>query len=469
MVIKSVFQKIKKRWSCRGGYSDFLKIAFPLIISTGAWAIQSFINRFFLAWHSKEAFAASLPAGVLNFSILSIFIGTISYVDVFVSQYYGKKEYKSIGPSVWQSFYLAFIGVFILLLISFFSENIFTFIGHAPAIIVEEVKYFKVLCYGAFPALASAALSGFYAGRGKTKVILLVNIIGITVTVIFDYLLIFGKAGFPELGITGAALATIIGAAVTFAIFTVLIVSKKNSKIYNTRKIVPDLSFIKRLVKFGFPNGVQFFFDMSGFTFFVLVIGTIGELELSASNIALNINYLLFMPLVGCGITTSILVGQFLGRNKASLAERSVYTALHIVYVYVAFVVLAFILIPNFFIYPFSKGAEAQIIEQIRPMVINLLRFVALYSIFDPMNIIFASAIKGAGDTAFVMKLLITLSVFAAAIPIYFVVIVLKLGVYAGWSIIVFYAIALALSFYLRYKTYKWKKMRVIEMQIIDG
>jgi MATE family multidrug resistance protein len=84
------------------------------------------------------------------------------------------------------------------------------------------------------------------------------------------------------------------------------------------------------------------------------------------------------------------------------------------------------------------------------------------------MNIIFASAIKGAGDTAFVMKLLITLSVFAAAVPIYLIVIVFKLGVYAGWSIIVFYAIALAVSFYLRYKTYKWKKMRVIEMQIID-
>jgi MATE family multidrug resistance protein len=85
------------------------------------------------------------------------------------------------------------------------------------------------------------------------------------------------------------------------------------------------------------------------------------------------------------------------------------------------------------------------------------------------MNVIFASAIKGAGDTAFVMKLLITLSVFVAGIPIYVSVIILKQGVYIGWSIMVFYAIALALSFYLRYKTYKWKSMRVIEMQITEG
>ncbi|MDR1194912.1 MAG: MATE family efflux transporter [Endomicrobium sp.] len=469
MKIKKLFLKFKKRWKCRGGYSDFLKIAFPLIISTGAWAAQNFINRFFLAWHSKEAFAASLPAGVLNFSIMSIFVGTITYVDVFVSQYYGKKEYRSIGPSVWQSFYLAFVGAFLLLFISFFSENIFAFIGHVPAIAAEEIKYFRVLCYGALPSLAASALSGFYAGRGKTKTVLIINVAGILVNVVFDYFLIFGKAGLPELGITGAALATIIGSITMFVLFAFLVTSQKNNKTYNTRKFTPDFKFIKRLLKFGFPNGVQFFFDMSGFTFFVLIIGTVGELELSASNIALNINQLAFMPLIGCGITTSILVGQFLGRNKASLAERSVYTALHIIYFYVAFMVLSFILIPNLFIYPFSKGAESEIIEQIRPMTVNLLRFVALYSVFDPMNIIFASAIKGAGDTAFVMKLLIILSVFAAAIPIYIAVITFKLGVYAGWSIMVFYAIALALSFYLRYKTYKWKKMRVIEMQVIEG
>ena len=469
MSISLLRKKFIKRWKCTGGYGDFLRIAFPLIISTGAWALQHFINRFFLAWHSKDAFAASLPAGVLNFSILSIFIGTISYVDVFVSQYYGKKEYRSIGPSVWQSFYLAFVGALILLIISFFSENIFNFIGHAPSIIPEEIKYFRVLCYGAFPALAAAALSAFYAGRGKTKTILIVNIIGIAVNIVLDYFLIFGKAGFPELGITGAAIATISGSVTMFILFALLITSKNNNRTYNTRKIKPDFSFIKRLLKFGFPNGVQFFFDMSGFTFFVLVIGTIGEYELSASNIALNINHLIFMPLLGCGITTSILVGQFLGKNKASLAERSVYTALHIVYFYVLFIVLAFVLIPNFFIYPFSKGAEAEIIEQIRPMVINLLRFVALYSVFDPINIIFSSAIKGAGDTAYVMKILITLSVFAAAVPIYTAVIVFGAGVYLGWSIMVIYSLILALSFYLRYKTYKWKNMRVIEMNIIDG
>ncbi len=464
-----LFKFIKRKWSAKAGYLEFLKIAFPLIISTGAWSIQSFVNRFFLAWHSQDAFAASLPAGTLNFSIMSIFVGTLTYIDVFVSQYYGRKQYRFIGPSIWQSFYLAFLGAFALLSVSFFSQNIFDFIGHAPSVAKEESDYFRVLCYGAFPSLAASALSGFYAGRGKTKVVLLVNIIGITVNVVFDYLLIFGKCGFPEMGIKGAAFASIFGAFTMLIIFIVKILSKNNKRIYNTKIAKPDFSFLKRLIKFGFPNGVQFFFDMSGFTFFILIIGTLGTLELSATNIAMNINYLAFMPLVGCGITTSILVGQYLGRNKASIAQFSVQTSLHIVYAYITLVILAYIFIPNVFIYPFSKGSEAEIIEQIRPIAINLLRFVALYSLFDPLNIVFASAIKGAGDTAFVMKLLIITSVFVLAIPMYLITSVFKMGLYAGWCVMLVYAVVLATSFYLRYKTGKWKKMRVIEMDIVDG
>lgn len=465
----SILNYFVKKWKAPGGYLEFLKIAFPLIISTGAIAIQSFIARFFLAWHSQEAFAASLPAGTLNYSIMSIFIGTLTYVDVFISQYYGKKDYKAIGPAVWQSFHLSFLGALILLVISFFSNEIFSFIGHAPEIAAEEAKYFQILCYSALPAFATAALSGFYAGRGKTKVVLYVNIIAILVNILFDYLLIFGNFGFPELGIKGAAVASIIASSTSMLLFILLITSKKNNKIYKTRTLKPDFAFIKRLIKFGFPNGVQFFFDMSGFTFFILIIGTLGTIELSATNIALNINHLTFMPLVGCGITTSILVGQYLGRNKASISQMCVQTAMHLVYAYVTIIILAYIFIPELFIYPFTKGDEGLIIEKIKPIAINLLRFVALYSIFDPLNIIFSSAIKGAGDTAYVMKLLIISSIFILVIPMYFIISKFQLGLYVGWSVMVVYATILALAFYLRYKTNKWKKMRVIEMNIIDG
>jgi MATE family multidrug resistance protein len=465
IIYSMIFKYITRRWRAKAGYFEFLSIALPLIISTGAWAFQNFIDSFFLAWYWHDSYAAAFPAGLLNSSIVFIFQGTVAYIDVFVSQYNGKKEYKSIGPAIWQAVYFAILSSVIIFFFTFFSSNIFNFIGHSKDIIQEEIKYFNILCYGSFFYLGSSTLSGFYAGREKTKIVPLVNLIGIFVNIILDYLLIFGHFGFPELGIEGAALSTIIGFGVVFIVFLILILSKKNSSKFNTRRLKPNFKFLKRFIRFGFPSGVHMSLDLSAVTFFSLIVGTLGKLELSATNIVMNIYNLAYMPLVGMGITTSIMTGNYLGRNKASMAQKNVITASQIVFTFTIFIFLIFLLVPNLLIKPFAKGSELLIIEQIRPTIIILFRFIAAFSLFESLSIIFSSAIKGAGDTKFVMKLLIIIFT-TASIAMY---IAKKcFGLYGCWSILVIYGIILNASCYLRYKSGKWKKMRVIEMKVID-
>ncbi|MDR0800754.1 MAG: MATE family efflux transporter [Endomicrobium sp.] len=466
MLNTKIFNLIKKRWYATAGYSEFFKIAFPLIVSIGGWALQTFMDRLFLSHYSSAAYAAAVPAGLLNCSIMDIFIGTVSYIDIFISQYNGKKEFKLIGPSVWQSIYLSLFSSFIILAISFFSENIFNFIGHSQDVIYEEIKYFRVLCYGAFPYLAGSAMAGFYSGRGKTKIILIVNLVSIIANTILDYLLIFGKFGFPELGIEGAAIATIISSIIMFAMFLLFITSKKNDALFDTRKAKLDFKFIKHLIKFGFPNGIHFFFDIFIFAFFTLAVGTLGKLELLATSITMNIYNLFYMPISGCGVTTAIMVGNYLGKNKTRIAQASVQTALHVTFVYVFLMVFLYIFVPDILIYPFSKDSEYLNTEQIRPTIIILLRFITVFAFFESASIIYSSAIKGAGDTSFVMKLLITLFI-VTAIPMCLLV-VFKAGLYACWSVLVIYGIMLMVFSYLRYKTNKWKHMRVIETNITD-
>jgi MATE family multidrug resistance protein len=461
-----IFKYITRRWRAKAGYFEFLSIALPLIISIGAWAFQNFVDRFFLAWYSQDAYAAAFPAGLLNTSILFIFLGTVSYIDVFVSQYNGKQEYKSIGPAIWQAIYFAVLSSIIIFFFTLFSSDIFNSIGHSKDIIQEETKYFNVLCYGSFFCLVSSAFGGFYAGREKTKTVLLVNLIGIFVNIILDYLLIFGNFGFPELGIEGAALATIIGYAVVSTVFLLLVISKKNSIKFNTRQLKPNFNFLKRFIRFGLPSGIHMFLDISVFTLFSIIVGTLGKLELSSSNIVMNTYNLAYMPLVGFGVTTSIMTGNYLGRNKASMAQKSVITASQIVFIFIIFTFLMFLLIPNLLIKPFANGSEGLIIEQIRPTIIILFRFIAVFSLFESLSIIFSSAIKGAGDTKFVMKLLIILFT-TSSIAMY--IATKYIGLYGCWSILVIYGIILNASCYLRYKSGKWKKMRVIEMKVIDG
>src|SRR4030042_1451137 len=114
---------ITARFKNEGGYVDILTIAIPLIFTTGSWALQNFIDRMFLNWYSKEAMAASTPAGSLNFTLVSLFLGTVSYVSTFVAQYYGSDQNKMVGHVLWQALYISAIsGIFIFFFFSFFSS-----------------------------------------------------------------------------------------------------------------------------------------------------------------------------------------------------------------------------------------------------------------------------------------------------------------------------------------------------------
>jgi MATE family multidrug resistance protein len=451
-----------------GGIKEFLKTAIPVIVSSYVVAIQVFTDRVFLSMYSQVSYAASIPAGLSNSTLEYLFLFTVAYVDVFIAQYYGKKNYRSIGPAVWQSIYLAIAAAIIILAIVPFSEKIFMGVGHAKIIALEEVKYFKMLCYGAFFPIAAMAFSGFYSGRGKAYVTLLVSIFGVVVNIILDYCLIFGKGSFPELGITGAALASNISYALMFFIYLFLAISKKNSSIYNTRNIKFDINIFKRFLKFGLPNGITIFFDMMEVAIFMLIIGTLGFLELTASNIAFSLYHIIVMPIIGAGVATSIMVGNYLGQNKASIAEKSVSTALRSIYTYAIVVAIFSFLFSKQLIAPFLTNSQIPL-EKLIPISVNLFRILAVYIIFDAGSTIFQSAIKGAGDTAFVMKIFVVLSIILVIIPAYLIINVFKLGVYAAWLLTMDYAIALFVIFYFRYKSGKWKQMRVIDMKVIDG
>jgi MATE family multidrug resistance protein len=207
---------VTNRWASTGGYREVLVIAVPLILSTSAWSVQHFVDRMFLSWYSPETLAASMPAGILFFTLMSLFIGTASYVSTFVAQYYGAERYQRIGPALWQGIYISLLGGLLLLCLIPFAQPIFGLVGHDPAVQHHEVVYFRILCIGGFPVIASAAISGFFAGRGRPWPVMWVNTLSTAVNLIMDYALIFGAWGFPELGIKGAGIATVLAGCSPF-------------------------------------------------------------------------------------------------------------------------------------------------------------------------------------------------------------------------------------------------------------
>jgi MATE family multidrug resistance protein len=234
--------------------------------------------------------------------------------------------------------------------------------------------------------IGSYALSGFFSGRGKTWPVMWVNAATTVVNLVLDYALIFGHWGFPELGIRGAAIATVAAGIFSLFMFFALLFSGGKDSIYHTKK------------------GWRFEKDLfGGFTGFVLVVGRLGTASLAATNIAFNINTLAFMPMIGCGIAISVLVGQYLGAQKPDIAQTAVYSGFHLTFIYMASIAAAFVLAPDIFVAPFAHQADPKGFAEIYAYSVILLRFVAIYCLFDTMNIIFCSAIKGAGDTRYVI------------------------------------------------------------------
>lgn len=453
-----------RRWREDGGYRQVLSIAFPLILSTGAWSIQHFVDRMFLTWYSAEAVAASMPAGMMNFCVMALFLGTAGYVSTFVAQYYGAGRHDRIGPSVWQGIYIALLGGVVMAALYPLAGPLFRWVGHAPGVRQNEIVYFRILCLGATPALASAAFSGFYSGRGRTWPTMWVNVAATAANLVLDYGMIFGRLGFREMGMAGAALATVLSQVAAVGIWICLLANRRHDARFHTlRGWRPDRDLLRRLVRFGAPSGLHFFLDVAGFAAFILFVGRLGTVELAATNIAFNINSLAFLPMIGCGIAISIRVGQELGMNRPAVAERSVWSGAHIMMAYMGLFAVLYLVCPRTFVRPFARQASPEEFRAIFDLTVTLLHFVSAYCLFDALGIVFSAAMKGAGDTAFVMWTIGIASVCLLVAPTWLLAVRLGGGVYAAWGVATGYIILLSFIFLARFLGGKWKTMRVIE------
>ena len=161
--------------------------------------------------------------------------------------------------------------------------------------------------------------------------------------------------------------------------------------------MAPDAALLRRLLRYGVPNGVNFMLDIMAFTLFLLIVGRLGAHELAATNLAFNINSLAFMPLIGCGIAVSTMVGQRLGREAPEEAEHCTWTGVHFALLYMGCMSLGYLLIPDVFLSPFGMRAEGEDFLAARDLARDLLRVVAIYCVFDAFYMIFTAALKGQG------------------------------------------------------------------------
>jgi MATE family multidrug resistance protein len=438
-----------------------LRLAIPLILSSSFMTLQITIDRALLSRASSDAVAASMPAAVLYWTFLTLFQNTSNYATTFVAQYTGAGKQHRVGPAVWQALYFSIVAGVAFLGLLPLAEPLIGLGGHSPPIQALEVTYFRCLCFAALPALMVASVNSFFAGRGDSWTVLLIDATGMTLNALLAYAWIFGHWGFPAWGIAGAGWATVAGSATSAILGLLLLFRPKYRKTFATLAGWRFESLLfGRLMRFGFPNGVQWMLDALAFTVFLFLVGRLGNTELAATNIAFTINMVALLPMLGMGQAVGVLVGQRLGQDRPDLAERTTWSGFKLAWLYMAAVVLLYLIVPEAFLYFFRNDDEKWIL--VARFVPVLLRFVALYSLFDSMSLIFSFALRGAGDTRFVTIVALALAWPLMVLPTgavwYY-----GWGLYWAWTFASAYIISLAVTFLLRFWAGHWKTMRVIE------
>ena len=464
---------------------EVLSTAWPLMLSTGLFSVTLFVDRWMLYGFSDSAAAAALGAGTILWSINCLPIGICGYTNTFVAQYLSANRPSRALQVVWQGVLLGLLCGPFLFAIGLFSEPLFSLVGHERHLAEQEAEYFVWLIPGTWATIIASSLTGLFSGSGRSMILLYTDMVVTVVNGVLDYVLIFGVFGFPVMGVRGAALASSIALILKLVVLAWMAsrdfrrksgimhanqeletVEERGTRVRDLLK--RDWPLMQRLVHFGWPAGVSVVAEAWCFTAIMVFVGRLGDQAAAATTLALNVNLLAFIPLVGLGTAIGVLVGKYLVQEQVEKAKRMVFSGLLIGIAYSLIFVILYGFFPEWVMTIYSFDSDPERIEKMRPVLKPLLYFIACYCVFDAFQMVFVGALKGAGDTRFVLGGHLFAGSATLIGGIAFSTLDGMGGLYYWWSVITVWIILLAVIFTLRYLQGGWQTKRVIEAQIVE-
>ncbi|WP_410506393.1 MATE family efflux transporter [Haloimpatiens sp. FM7315] len=414
------------------------------------------LDTMMVGWYGGNIGVSSvgLSSEVL-YTFVNIFIavGVSVGITSLVARKYGAKEIKQAEEYATLGFFLGLILAIIISSFLFvFSKNILTIAGAKGKILILGASYMKIASVAVFFNMLNSLLNGVLRGYGNTKTPLLISALINVFNLFFDWVLIFGKGPFKEMGVEGAAIATLI-AQIAGLIYNILYFIKK-SKIKIKLNYIRNLRFhkLKELMRLSLPSSMQEgAFDIARLinTFMIMHIGSVA---FAANQITTTIESLSFMPGWGFSVAATTLVGHSIGEKKNLKAKEYANTCAILGAIIMGFCGLLFIIFPKFLISLFIQSKEIE--------VINLGALcVMIASVEQPvmaLGMIYGGSLKGMGDTKTPFKVSFISSWLIRLPLMYIIIYVLKLSVIYVWWVTavqwIFEGIVLTLLFRHKFK-----------------
>ena len=441
-------------------YIDILKLSWPLALGMVNNAVMQFVDRAFLAGSSMAAFEAVLPASALSWVFVGFFQAVVAYSGVFVAQYHGANNQRMCAVSFKAANILALVSGAALAAIVPFANLILQKTAPSAELLELERTYCGICLAGGFFTCAQMAAASYFTGKGMTRIVFRVNLAGNVMNAVLDPFLIFGWCGLPRLGIAGAAYATVASMAAQWIALAAFAV--RDARWERSGDATESLrSLVLRILRFGIPSGGYNVLNMLSFTVFVFVTEKVGDLDFAASNAVFTVNYLLYAPMEGFALAAQTLVGQARGRGDntaASLAARRttvLAAAVAFVFAVVAFAAAGPVL-------AIFAPADPAATGEFMSLGTKLFMFMGCWLVLDAVDTVVCGALRGAGDTKFVMWWM-TFCAFGVWMPLVAVVRCFHFTMPMLWTTTVVYVAVLFAGSWLRWRRGKWKSIAIVK------
>jgi MATE family multidrug resistance protein len=432
-----------------------------MVVSQGSFAVMIFTDRYFMSQIDPAHMAAALGGGVASFFSFCFFLGVFSYANALAAQYLGAGEPEKCPRIVTQGILMTLMSAPLLSLITFLVAGIFETMGHAPAQVELERTYYLILMSGVLFTLAKVCISSYFAGIGRTHVVMICDVFGLIINVPLSYAMVFGKFGLPALGIIGAGISTVVATILALLLFVVFYFGKEHRETFSVmQSFFLDTGILRRFWRLGFPSGLELFLNVAAFNLFLLMFQSYGVAASASAAVVFNWDILAFVPMIGLSVGVISLIGRSVGARDMARVNEVIAASFAVALAYSGVLAVIYSVFRYALVEVFAppSGDFTAIRELSAFMMIGLSSYVMASAIV----IISGGVLRGAGDTRWLMVASVSLH-WAMLVAQYVIIQIFKFSPQVSWLAFVVMILSIAVIYLLRLLGGRWRDPAALE------